>query len=232
MSSENSRKYSPPYISPRSFYHLIERLQENIPGRIDRSYLDTMFSGSSSTQVMAAMRFLTLIDAGNKPTHPLRLLVDSRGEERVKRLKDVCNSAFAPVFNSGSVDLRTATFAQFEELFHDQFGVDGDVRRKCIKFFTTLASDAGIELSPHITKKVRTTSSTATRAPVKKASSRSSRIDEIPQAGKVPEHTELLDKLLGKFPDFDFSWTQEQKAAWLESFNIFMQKIYPELRNK
>jgi hypothetical protein len=103
MPPENTKKYSPPYISPRSFYHLIERLQENIPGRIDRSYLDTMFSGSASTQIMAAMRFMNLIDTGNKPTHHLRLLVDSREEERTKRLKDLCNSAYGIVFTNGSV---------------------------------------------------------------------------------------------------------------------------------
>ena len=231
MSPESPRKYSPPYISSRSFYHLLELLQENVPGRIDRSYLDTMFSGSASTQVMAAMRFLNLVDDGNKPTHHLRLLVDSRGDERTKRLKDVCTNSFGIVFNNNSLDLQTATYAQLEELFQVHFGVDGDVRRKCIKFFTSLATDAGISLSPHITKKVRTSHSNSTaRAPVKRVAPKSSRTEEIPKVAEIPETTQLLEKLLKKFPDFDVAWTAEQKAMWLEGFNMFMRNIYPELK--
>ena len=231
MPPENTKKYSPPYISPRSFYHLVERLQENVPGRIDRSYLDTMFSGSASTQIMAAMRFMNLIDTGNKPTHHLRLLVDSREEERTKRLKDLCNNAYGIVFTNGSVDPQTATYAQLEELFQYHYGVDGDVRRKCIKFFTSLASDAGIPLSPHITSKVRTVPvNNVPRTPAKKVIPKSSELIEMPQTQKIPENNPLLDKLLDKFPGWDASWTDDQKAKWLDGFNLFMQKIYPDIK--
>ncbi|MDD5190161.1 MAG: DUF5343 domain-containing protein [Dehalococcoidales bacterium] len=232
MPPENTKKYNPPYISPRSFYHLLERLQENIPGRIDRSYLDTMFSGSASTQVMAAMRFMNLVDMNNKPTHHLRLLVDSREEERTKRLKDLCNNSYTVVFTNGSVDPQTATYAQLEELFQYQYGVDGDVRRKCIKFFTSIATDAGIPLSSYITNKVRTShANNVPRAPVKKVVVKPVKPSpEVPLMEKVPENNPLLAQLLAKFPAWEPSWTDEQKSKWLEGFNQFMQKIYPELK--
>ncbi len=232
MSAENSRRGTPPYISPTTFHHLIEQLQKNLPDRIDRSYLDELHSGSTSTQIMSALRYLNLADSLNKPTHHLKLLIASSGEERTKRFKDIANGAYSFVLNNGSVDLQTATYAQLEELFHDHCGVDGDVRRKCIKFFTSLSQDADIPLSPHVTKKVRMArGNNTTRLPARKTSSRNAKTMEVPQQIlKVPEHTELLGKLLDKFPDYEIEWTNEQKTKWLEGFIQFVQKIYPDNR--
>jgi len=228
VSPENARKGTPPYISPTTFRHLLEQLQKNPTDRIDRSYLDELHSGSTSAQIMSALRYLNLIDSINKPTHHLKLLVGCPEEERPKRLKDLATSAYGFVFG-GTADVQTATYGQLEELFSNNSGVDGDVRRKCIKFFTSLAQDAGITLSPHITKRVRAgRGSTSSRTTAKKVSSRTSRIVEIAALPvKVPENTELLDKLLNKFPDFDPAWSDEQKMKWLEGFTLFMLRIYP-----
>jgi hypothetical protein len=229
MPAENARKGTPPYISPTTFRHLLEQLQKNPTDRIDRSYLDELHSGSTSAQIMSALRYLNLVDSINKPTHHLKLLVGCPEEEKPKRLRDIAGVAYGFVLNNGVIDTQTATYQQLEEMFFDHSGVDGDVRRKCIKFFTSMAQDAGIPLSPHITKKMRMArSSGSSRAATKKTSSRSSRTLEIPQpAVKIPEHTELLEKLLDKFPDFDPGWTDEQKMKWLEGFSLFMMRIYP-----
>jgi hypothetical protein len=232
MSAENVRKYSPPYISPRTFQHLVEQLETTIPDRFDRSYLDKMFSGSTGVQVMAAMRFLNLLDSGNKPTHHLRLLVQSTGDERPKRLRDMANNAFGFVLNNNSLNLKTATYGQLEDIFTSQFGVDKDVRRKCIKFFISLAHDAGIELSPYITQKVKMASnSVAVKTPARKTNSKASKTQEIPQeAGKIPQHTELINRLMDKFPDYDILWTDGQKQKWVDDFTVFFGKIYPEVK--
>lgn len=228
MSAENARRGTPPYISPTTFRHLLEQLKKNPTDRIDRSYLDPMHSGSTSTQIMSALRYLNLVDSINKPTHHLNLLVGCPDEERPKRLKDIAAAAYGFILNNGTVDVQTATYQQLEELFYDNSGVDGDVRRKCIKFFTSLAQEAGVQLSPHITKKVRMgRGSGGSRTAPRKTSSHS-RTAEIPQpVVKVPEHTELLDKFLSKFPDFNPGWTEEQKTKWLEGFTLFMLRIYP-----
>jgi hypothetical protein len=229
MSAENARKGTPPYISPRTFTNLLRQLKENPTDRIDRSYLDLMHSGSTSAQIMSALRYLNLVDSINKPTHYLRLLVGCADEERPKRLKDLATTAYGFLFNNDTVDVQTATYQQLEELFFEHSGVDGDVRRKCIKFFTSLAQEAGMPLSPLITKKMRPgRSAVGSRTASRKSSSKILRMAEVPQPGaKVPEHTELLDKLLSKFPDFDPGWTEEQKTKWLEGFTIFMMRIYP-----
>ncbi len=232
MSVENAKRGTPPYISPSTFRHLVEQLQKNLPDRIDRSYLDELHSGSTSTQIMSALRYLSLADTLNKPTHHLKLLLASTGDERIKRLKDIANNSYGFIFNDSSVDLKTATYSQLEELFHDNSGVDGDVRRKCIKFFTSLCHDADVPLSPHVTKRVRMSRSTQpTRTSVRKAGSKNTKTLEVPQqTWQVPEHMELLNKLLDKFPDYETEWTELQKARWLDGFLQFMQKIYPETK--
>jgi hypothetical protein len=232
MSVENAKRGTPPYISPSTFRHLIEQLQKNLPDRIDRSYLDELHSGSTSTQIMSALRYLNLADNMNKPTHHLKLLIASAAEERVKRLKDIANNSYSFILNNGTVDLKTSTYAQLEELFHDNSGVDGDVRRKCIKFFTSLCHDAEILLSPHVTNRVRMSrNSQPSRISIRKTSSKIVKTLEVPQeVVKVPEHMELLNKLLDKFPDYETEWTESQKTKWLEGFVQFIQRIYPETK--
>jgi hypothetical protein len=229
MPAENSRKGTPPYISPITFRSLITELQRNMPDRIDRSYLNTLHSGSTSTQVMSAMRYLNLVDVYDKPTHHLKLLVAAASsEEKVKRLSDIAHLSYAFLLNNSAVDIQAATYAQLEENFKDFCGVEGDVRRKCIKFFTSLAGDAGISLSPHVVKKIRMGRGSAVSKPSpKKVNSKTMKVMEIPQqAALVPQYDLLFDKLLGKFPDMDVTWSNEMKQLWMESFNQFMLRAY------
>ena len=57
MTTEEGRKHSPPYVSYKTFGNFINTLQPQVPSRIDRSIWGEMFSGSTGTQLMAAMRF-------------------------------------------------------------------------------------------------------------------------------------------------------------------------------
>jgi len=229
MPLESTRKYNPPYISPLSFRRLIESLQKNMPGRFDRSFLDTMYSGSAGIQVMAALRFMNLVDANNVPTPRLRQLVGAQGEEYQRKLREICTTSYSAIFSDLQFNLLTATPQQLEEKFTECYRVDGDVRRKCIKFFTSLAADSGIRLSDFITQKVRTSAPRGVaRNVVKKPLPKTDKTAEPVKAPSPPPDISLLDKLLGKFPDFDHKWPAEEKKQWLEAFMLFMQKIYDE----
>ena len=70
MTIEKGRKHLPPYVSYRTFHNFIERLQQHMPSRIDRCYWGELLSGSNGTQLMAALRFLNLIDVNGKPGTP------------------------------------------------------------------------------------------------------------------------------------------------------------------
>ncbi len=220
MVKDSGRKRLPPYISYRTFYNFVERLQQGVPARIDRSYWGETLSGSNGTQLMSALRFLGLIDASSTPSSQLRQLVLARGALRTEVLRELTSGAFAFLLQ-GSFDSRTATYAQLEEVFHNTFELTDSVSRKCVKFFVALASDAQIPLSPFITKRVRLPQTrTGTKSAVKRRRGRMNRNMIIPQAlEEIPSEMSWDKMLLAKFPAFDPSWPDEVKLGWLEAFD-------------
>lgn len=201
MVTEKSRKRLPPYISYRTFRNFIDGLQQGIPSRIDRSYWGERFSGSTGIQLMAALRFLGLVDTNGVPNDGLRQLVMAKGDARTEQLRNITNESFSFLFMS-NFDLQTATYSQLQELFHYTFQLTGDVSRKCIKFFIELASESGIALSPFITKQFRSTrSGTGTKTITKKTQIRTIKNISIPQENEViPDQVPWEKALLAKFP--------------------------------
>ncbi len=169
MVMDKSRKRLPPYVSYRTFQNFVDGLEQGIPARIDRSYWGERFSGSTGTQLIAALRFLGLMDANGIPTNRLKLLVSARGDRRAELFREITTEAFSPLLQ-GSFDLQTATYAQLQEAFQYTYQLTGDMSRKCIKFFVALASDAAISLSPFITKRLRSIRSSTGNKTVTKSS--------------------------------------------------------------
>jgi hypothetical protein len=219
MVRDTKRKRLPPYVSYRTFYNFIDRLQEGIPSRIDRSYWSERLSGSNGTQLMSALRFLGLIDTGGVPTSLCRQLVDASGTQRTEVLKQITSEAYGFLLQ-GTLDSQTATYSQLEEVFHNTFELTDSVRRKCIKFFVALASDAEIPLSPFIMKRVRSAQShTGTRTLTRRTGSKKKRNNKVPQnLEEVPVEMSWDKMLLAKFPVFDPSWSDGVKLGWLEAF--------------
>ena len=225
MTTEKGRKHLPPYVSYRTFHNFVERLQQRMPSRIDRSYWGELLSGSTGTQLMAALRFLNLIDANGKPTERLKPLVSARGEARTQLLQEITFDAFAFVCKS-SLDLESATYSQLQEVFHNTFQLTDDVSRKCVKFFIAMAKDAGMNLSPFITRRTRSTHAAAGPKTVsKKAGNRTNRNAIVPQGGdEIPNSSSWNSLLLSKFPNFDPSWNDEVKMKWFAAFDELLKK--------
>jgi len=225
MVTENGRKHLPPYVSYRTFGNFINGLQQNLPSRIDRSYWGDMFSGSNGTQLMAALRFLKLIDANGKPMDQLKQLAAVRGEQRAPILRRVTIEAFDFV-TKGPLELERATYGQLQEAFHSSFQLTDDVSRKCVKFFIAMAGDAGINLSTFITKKTRTPrTAPGTKMSVKKPVIRTNRNAQIPMdLEEVPQQSEWNNMLLAKFPSFDPAWNDELKLKWFIAFDELLKK--------
>jgi hypothetical protein len=240
MTTDKGRKHLPPYVSYRTFHNFVDRLQEQgTPQRIDRSYWSTILSGSTGPQLMAAMRFLGLVDTNGKPTERLKLLVPAEGEKRSQVIRSIATEAFSFVTKS-NLDLSSATYAQLEEAFHNNFNLTDDVRRKCVKFFIAMAGDGGVPISPHIIRHTRSArNGTMARISARKTIPKVSpgqkvpQITDVPQGKKVlhvaeelPNHTtELLGRLLDKFPEFDPAWNDELKQKWLTSFDELFKKV-------
>lgn len=225
VNDDKVRKRLPPYVSYRTFHNFIDGLEQRVPARIDRSYWGDLLSGSTGTQLMAALRFLGLIDGNGRPTERLKPLVAAKGDQKVKLTKEITTQAYFFVLAS-SFDLQSGTYAQLEETFHDQFQLTGDVSRKCIKFFIALANDAGISLSPFITKHFRAIdTSTRTGARTKRTGNRTNRHLIMPQTlEEIPERTSWDKMLLTKFPTFDPAWPDEVKLKWFAAFDELLKR--------
>ncbi len=237
MVAERGRKRLPPYISYRTFYNFIESLRQRVPSRIDRSFWGDMLSGSTGTQLMAALRFLDLIDENGRPTQRLEPLVASRGEQRLKALHGIATNSFGFVLD-GKFDPQNATYSELEEIFNEKYQLTGQLSRKCLKFFIELSNSAGITLSPFITKKFRTgqssisskliTKKTAggTKVITKSTYGRKKRNSVVQNGSNNDSFQNSLDKiLLEKFPTFDPAWPDEVKIQWFSAFDELMKKV-------
>ncbi len=228
MTSEKNRKRLPPYISYRTFRNFISQLQERIPARIDRSYWGDTLSGSTGTQLVAALRFLGLVDSMGKPTNRLRSLASAKGDQQAEALRQIAGEAYAFVLRS-SLDAQSATYAQLEEVFHETFQLTPDVGRKCIKFFVSLAADARMPLSPFMTKRFRwahtSSGNTGTKSISKKAKHRIVQNLTVPRnVEEVPEDLSWNSMLLAKFPAFDPNWSDEVKLQWFTAFDELLKR--------
>lgn len=226
MVDEKIRKRLPPYVSYRTFRNFIDNLQAVVPARIDRSYWGNKLSGSTGTQLMSALIFLNLVDFNATPTAQLRVLASSKDSRRTEVLKQVCNNAYSFLTSQGNFDAQSATYAQLHEMFHYTFQVSGGVARKCIKFYVAMADDAGIPLSPFITKQTRPVhSTTVPKAQTKKSSLRTKNIPTVPQNNDDIGIGTTWDKLLlSKFPAFDPGWPNDVKLKWFEAFDQLLHR--------
>jgi hypothetical protein len=227
---EEGRKHSPPYVSYKTFGSFISQLQPQVPSRIDRSIWGEMFSGSTGTQLMSAMRFLNLIDGNARPTARLRVLPSASGEHRAALLRQVAEESYAFVLK-GTLDTQNATYAELEDAFQNSYHMKSDVCRKCIKFFTEISKDAGIPLSPQITKKRKVPrTNSGTKNANKIAGTRTNDNLVVPfKESKIPELLPWHQMLADKFPHFDPAWNDDIKKKWFEAyFELF--KINPHVK--
>ena len=225
MVNDKGRKSLPPYVSYRTFRNFIDGLQLGIPSRIDRSYWGERYSGSTGTQLMTALRFLGLIDSSGVPMTRLRQLVSTMGTQRAEILKQIAYTAYS-FLSVRTLDPQLATYAQLEEAFYDTYQVTCDVARKCIKFFVSLESDAGVALSPFIMKRSKTIRTSAGRKKsTEKIGSRTNQNSSIPlMTDSIPSQTVWWEMVLAKFPTFDPTWPDDVKLKWFEAFDSLLKR--------
>lgn len=223
ITEDRTRKRLPPYVSYRTFRNFLDELQQHtVPARIDRSFWGERMSGSTGNQLLAALRFLGLIDGNDVPTDRLRKLAIYRGTQRNELLRQITSDAFS--FLSG-VDKQSGTYQQVSDAIHANFHLTSDVCRKCIKFYVAITADAGINLSNYITNKVRTVKiGNGIKGVPKRKNSRTDIVAKIPQRMELMPDNGSLDKmLLAKFPDLDPGWSEELKIYWFKDYDILLR---------
>lgn len=135
------------YVPWGTFKNALDRLASiGLPGRIDRSVFGGL-AGGTQTQLIAAMRFLGLIDEDHSPSKILREVTSKNESDRKLLLRHIFKSAYADLFQ---LDLRTASLDQVQEVLARAYGVTGSTLSKAVRFFLAGAKDLDIELSPFL----------------------------------------------------------------------------------
>jgi hypothetical protein len=212
-------KRVPPVVAFRTLKNFWRSLSQGIPSHVDRSVMPSQ-SGAGQTQIIHALRYLGLVRSDGSPTSSLTLLVKADGTEFQKALRDVLTEAY-PFLANKQIDLTHTTMQQLEGEFK-KLGASGDTIRKCITFFIPAAKEAGIPLSPFITK------GGPRRAPAvgKPRKQRSPKVEaELPPPAVRPPSAQSMEELLlSKFPTFDPSWPDEVKSKWFDNFTQLMAR--------
>jgi hypothetical protein len=239
MRPRANQKRLPPYVSYVTWQKLIHGFATFLPDIVDGSYYGELrFSGSDSKKLRTALRFLGFVDENNVPTQKLEMLVQSIRQEsdegKATVLQQVLRDAYTPLF-ANDFSLRTATLGGLSGRF-EEMGAKGDVQRQCISFFLHLATEAGIELSPHLAGKSRL--GIGRKSTVLKARERR-------RGGKdKPTREPVWQREAAIGIDFDFSrlhpgiiglitmlpeagsiW--EQKEQWKKAFEAMIDLVYP-----
>ena len=149
--SDRETPITPPYVSFTTFRSLISWLEtEGVPHRFDRSFWHAKFSGSTGTQLVAALRFLGLL-SGDTPQSDLERLVRASRPERQQMLTRLLSDSYHSVRFD---ELPRATPAMVREQFAS-YPVDGNTLRKAVSFFVNAAKEADIPLSNAVRKMAR-----------------------------------------------------------------------------
>lgn len=174
---KNDRGFIPPYVSWKTFFNLILRMEkEGVPARIDSTYLQKT-APVIQGYLKATMRQFGLIDDNGHPTPDLIELVENR-DKRPHLIGEIVRAHYGPQLALP----QNATAQQLHETFKTQ---QGETKRKAVTFFLQAARYAEIPLSPQFRPPTRPP---ATRKPKQKESPSEGRqeheeVDPQPQIG-------------------------------------------------
>jgi len=210
------KKPIPPYLPYRTFSNLLDRLKANVtPARIDRSVVSS-FSGAIQSQIFLTLKYLKLINENGVPSELFDKLIKAKDETRQKILNDIVVSSY-PFLFAANQDLKKLTADQLFDIFNKE-GCSGETTRKAIAFFTAIAKEAGIELSPYL-KRLKSRGSRSMGSKIKKedegVQKEGGTNSHLSQTG-LPINPSWQQQVLSKIPNFDPAWKEEERKAWYE----------------
>ena len=212
--SDRKTPNTPPYLSYVTFKNTSQNLVlgGKLPRRIDRSVLGTM-SGAGQKQFLAALKFFDLIDASGNPRERLGQLAHADESE----WKDFMGVLLKERFPHEIEQLEDSSPKALRESFVTSFeGIGQSLIEPGIRFLVTAAKDCGFEVSVHISKRRARAANPPKRR--QKRTARQEAIRETVQDGPNESSDSVLVALLGKFPDFDPAWPEQQQQAWFAAY--------------
>lgn len=129
------------------------------------------------SQLLAALKFLNLIDDDGKPTRSLQSLASADEAGRKEQFKKILQECYADLF---ALDLTKTTPGELSETMAASYGVSGDTRTKAIRFFLSAASWVNIPMSKLLLKvSPSSTNGGAPAAPRRRRTSTRSRVGAV-----------------------------------------------------
>lgn len=150
MASKAEKTTTPPIVSFSSFVSFLNQLREhgNVPTRIDKTLMPTA-SGSQTSGMLAALKYLALIDDVNRPSETFQSLVMEEDSKRKESIESILKSSYSFLFSDSNFNLEKATSGEMTEKFRE-LNISGSTLTKTISFFLAGAKEAGIKVSSHI----------------------------------------------------------------------------------
>ena len=198
------RRPIPPYGPTGSTIRGIELLGRITPAKVDSALLHAhRVAPGNEYKVVAALRFLGLIDPEGRPTERVRLL-KARGPVFALGLQEMLRQAYGGIF--ARLNLREASREQLYNHFVTEEGMGAEMAAKATRVFEALCRLAKIELSPQLDEK-RPASEKATRGrpriPSRKRLQRRGRTQTRSQGQSVPPTFPLVFALTPEVADME-----------------------------
>jgi len=178
-----------PYVPFRTFLTVLESFETALPNRVDRSVWPSL-SGAIQGQLLAAFRFLGLVDEEGAPTPLLRELAPAGPEARKRSLRRALEKSYPELV---ALDLARASPRQVEEAVR-RYGYTGATLRKAVSFFLQAAAYADLPLSVLLRKKTRRAGlrrAAPRHSPVRSASAAESRTVRLRSGGALTLSTDV-----------------------------------------
>jgi hypothetical protein len=137
------------YVPFKSFLAAIQAFEQILPDTIDRTVFHSM-SGAIYSQLLAAFRFLGLMNADGTPTLELEKLVKDKANRKAN-LRKILERSYPEIMKRGLMKMSAGSFDSAMKVY----GLQGDTHRKGTSFFLQAARYAELPLSSLILAQTR-----------------------------------------------------------------------------
>lgn len=146
-------KLVPPYLPYKTLISSLENLAQGIPPKLDRSIWKNQ-PGTVQSQILSAYKFLGLMNESTEPTDILRVLVEHRSSP-TPVMKKIIDDKYKAILDRHPLNTMTTTMLGNE--FEAAFQVDGETKKKGIRFLLQAAKANGFVLSKFLLDQTRAT---------------------------------------------------------------------------
>jgi hypothetical protein len=150
---DESQKLLPPYLPYKTLLSSLDNLGQGIPPKLDRSIWKNQ-PGTVQSQILSAYKFLGLMNDASGPTESLRELVQHRATPGVT-MKKIIEAKYKAILTH---DLSIMTTTMLNSEFETAFGIDGETKKKAVRFFLQAAKANGFTLSKFLLDQTRASS--------------------------------------------------------------------------